>query len=741
MHDSVVWFRGMDAWYHMRLVDNLVANFPHLTAFDPFTGYPNGIEPPFHPLTGWLIAGAAMVLGGGAPSTQLIDITGAFYPVVLGALTIVPAYFTARALFGRVAGVATAFMLAILPGEFLSRSLLGFADHHVTEAFFATWTLLFLVLATRRVAALDMRPGSVRQHWLAGERRSFVYVLLAGISLGLYLLSWRGGIFLVLVLFVYVAVRAIVDYARHVESNDVVIVLTPAIVLGGAMVLPIVAQTWTPALFITALLGTAVSPLALRYIAHYVAGRGWQTRSYAAMLVGMGVAAVGVLAVVAPSAIRNALSAIDFMIPTGESLSITEMHPLFLPSGQFSLHIAWTNFVTVLPVSMLALVLLLRDRRIRKGSAMLFLVWAMVMLVAVLTQRRFGYYYAGSAAILTGYLVERLWQSEWVQRRVATLRRYTVANARTQKKAGRRAVRAQQAERRSAGLTLASVAAVLILVLVSPSIDMAHNFAAEPSLMTRGWMETLQWLERNSEEPMGPDAYYALFDTPSPGEEFDYPDSAYSIMAWWDYGHWLTRVSKRIPVSNPFQQGAQTAASYFLASDEATAEAQLDFLDTRYIIVDAKTAVASFHGVALWGQTSPANYFQTYTQHTPEGKTERLVLYYPSYFQTMLARLFSFRAEAAEPEMYDVIRYTTSGRAEEERTISDLERFESYEEAQAYIEASKDLNVALVSASPFRPCVPIEGMDGYSLVFESSTEVQLFGKRVPEVRIFEYSGA
>lgn len=37
-------FTGADAYYHMRLVDNLVHNFPHLTAFDAHLLYTVGTE-------------------------------------------------------------------------------------------------------------------------------------------------------------------------------------------------------------------------------------------------------------------------------------------------------------------------------------------------------------------------------------------------------------------------------------------------------------------------------------------------------------------------------------------------------------------------------------------------------------------------------------------------------------------------------------------------------------------------
>ena len=33
---------GVDAYYYMRLVDNLAAHFPQLTQFDPYLKYPGG---------------------------------------------------------------------------------------------------------------------------------------------------------------------------------------------------------------------------------------------------------------------------------------------------------------------------------------------------------------------------------------------------------------------------------------------------------------------------------------------------------------------------------------------------------------------------------------------------------------------------------------------------------------------------------------------------------------------------
>ena len=78
------------------------------------------------PFFDWLIAGAALVIGIGAPSPRLVDLVGAYTPPVIGALTAVPVYFLGRELFSRRAGLWAAFIVGVLPGQILLRSALGF---------------------------------------------------------------------------------------------------------------------------------------------------------------------------------------------------------------------------------------------------------------------------------------------------------------------------------------------------------------------------------------------------------------------------------------------------------------------------------------------------------------------------------------------------------------------------------------------------------------------------------------
>jgi len=149
VHGSV-WFRGTDAWYYMHHIENLAHHFPHINSFDPYMLYPGGGGSPARPFFEWLVASIAWLIGLGSPTPHTIDVVGAYVPPILGTLTIIAVYFIGKELFNHWVGLLSATLAAILPGEFLNRSLLGFTDHHVAESLFTTVTILFLTLAIKR---------------------------------------------------------------------------------------------------------------------------------------------------------------------------------------------------------------------------------------------------------------------------------------------------------------------------------------------------------------------------------------------------------------------------------------------------------------------------------------------------------------------------------------------------------------------------------------------------------------
>jgi len=150
-----------DPWYHMRLVENLVQHFPYRITFDSFTLFPYGQEVPFVPFFDLLLGFVIWVIGLGSPSQHTIEVVGAYFPAILGALVTVPVYFIGKELFNRNVGLLSAGLVAILPGEFIFRSLLGFTDHHIAEVLLSAVAALFLILAIKSAREKDDSPSLI----------------------------------------------------------------------------------------------------------------------------------------------------------------------------------------------------------------------------------------------------------------------------------------------------------------------------------------------------------------------------------------------------------------------------------------------------------------------------------------------------------------------------------------------------------------------------------------------------
>jgi len=251
-------------------------------------------------------------------------------------------------------------------------------------------------------------------------------------------------------------------------------------------------------------------------------------------------------------------------------------------------------------------------------------------------------------------------------------------------------------------------------------------------------------MKDNTPDPFGDsDFYYELYERPPSGETYDYPASAYGVMNFWDYGHWITRIAHRIPSANPFQAGVQVTAGFFIAQDESSANGILDKLDTRYVIMDYEMATEKFYGMPIWAGESESQFMEQYREETAEGGLELTTLYYPEYYQSMNSRLYNFNGEAVVPHNSTlVISY------EEQRTfllgdykeITSKESFATYEEAQEYLESQTAPNYRIVGEDPFTSPVPLEELEHYQLVHQSDPEVLTKKKVEPisYVKIFEY---
>jgi dolichyl-diphosphooligosaccharide--protein glycosyltransferase len=758
-------FAEADAYYHMRLVDNLLRNFPHFLAFDPYTAYPSGASVGWAPFFDWLLAGIIWMVSLGSPTPHTIDAVGAYFPAILGALTVIPVYFIGKELFNRWAGIISAGLVAILPGEFLTRSILGFTDHHVAETLFSTISILFLILAIKSARERQLTFNHIRRRdWLI-ITRPLAYSLLTGIFLGIYLLSWVGGLFFVFIISVYFIIQFILDNVRGESSDYLGIVGTVSWLVALALSLPLLPQTWVHSLYLPSLLVAILIPLVSSGISRAMVSKRIKRAYYPLILVVLGLAGLAIFYMIAPELVSSAIRRFNIFTPEGASLTILEVRPILFLGGKFTFQLVWGNFATGFFLSFISLGFLIY-LVIKRGSAdkSLLVVWSLIILAATFAQRRFAYYFAVNVALLTGYLSFLIYYvirfiidyfgnkstdfMSWQILEFSGLEEPTARSVQSPRRAKRR--RANLKKRGKAGfhptVTYASISLWVIVVfflVFFPNIKQTISTASmAPFAPSDAWCSALSWLRENTPEPFGsPDAYYKLYPRLPWKVKYEYPESAYGIMAWWDYGHWITRIAHRIPISNPFQQGASEAGEFFIAQDETSANKMMDELGARYTIIDNATVMAKFFGVVAFAGRQTEEFYSYYYQ-PKDGQLEPVrLLYYPEYYRSLAVRLYNFDGKAVTPEECMVISYEEkmTGEGIHYKQVIGSWSFTTYEEATSYVAGQKSGNYAIGSPNPFNSPVPLEELRHYKLIYSSDSFVMYAGVgRVPAVKIFEY---
>ena len=125
-------FYGPDSYDHLRRITLGMATFPHVPTFDYYMGYPEGTGQIWSPLFDYLLSALMLLFGA---DVDFLHIFAFWLPPVLGALTVILVYRVGTQLSGsRVAGAASALIVAILPGHILY-SFVSELDHHVLEPF------------------------------------------------------------------------------------------------------------------------------------------------------------------------------------------------------------------------------------------------------------------------------------------------------------------------------------------------------------------------------------------------------------------------------------------------------------------------------------------------------------------------------------------------------------------------------------------------------------------------------
>ncbi|WP_101297442.1 oligosaccharyl transferase, archaeosortase A system-associated [Halegenticoccus soli] len=346
-----------------------------------------------------------------------------------------------------------------------------------------------------------------------------------------------------------------------------------------------------------------------------------------------------------------------------------------------------------------------------RAERLFVVVWAAFITAAAFTQVRFNYYLAPVVVVMNAFLLGEVLRLLDLRRpasdAVGDIKGYQV---------------------------LAVVAAVMLIVtpaLVLPvdirntgtpaydrsatAMDVARSHG--PGDITR-WDESLRWLA--TETPAegtygGADNEMGYYDRYERTGDFEYPEGAYGVMSWWDYGHWITVMGERIPNANPFQQGATAAANYLLAPSEGRAAQVLanqstEGNQTRYVMVDYQmvTPGEKFGAPIVFydeENLDDRDFYDVVYQRSERGYSPVLLTHDQRYYQSMMVRLYHYHGSAMEPAPFviDWEPRTIDGTTFREAPRGDGEfvrTFDNVSAAREYVERDGSAQIGGVGPYP-----------------------------------------
>ncbi|HIE31275.1 MAG TPA: oligosaccharyl transferase, archaeosortase A system-associated [Methanosarcinales archaeon] len=655
--DGTIRFGGNDPWYHMRLVHALLHNYPHAMFYDAHAIPPYGCYIHFGPLFDHTIALLSLIIGLGQPTPRLVDTIGAYFPTFLGALVVIPVYFIGKHLHNRGTGLLAALIIATLPGQFLSRSLLGFTDHHVAEVLLSTATIMFFMLALMGARNQNLSLKNLNQDWRTAKY-PLGYAVLAGVAYAAYQLCWPGAPLFGAI----IVIASIIGYiAEHIRGRSVDYLTMVGITAFGVEL--ILVLPWLHpemgfsrvyySLFHAIIPIVAIAAFVLMHLISKEMNRRELNPYYYPVLLIVGMAVgLALMSVISPTLYLTIVRSpvMIFGIHTGGGATIAEASSMLVDRSTGELNIGresmvYGNFGNCFYVSLFGILLLGYYVVKRwKPEEILVLIWTVVMLLSIYGQNRFAYYYAVNVAIISAYFGTRILGFsgfKGVHTTIEDLPQFLVKNA---------------------GYIVLVIIIIGILVYPWGPAPLALKQARYAGGPNSAWYNSLDWMRNNTPETGL--SYYGPYERPPPGEPYPYPDTAYFVLSWWDYGHWIEVIGHRIPNANPFQAGigggknrTPGASTFFTAASEEEANAIADTLGTRYVVSDVQMATGKFYAITTWtGDTGG------YSEWLPIGDRMELV---PTmrYFNSMEGRLHIF--DGASLKHYRLVHESMAGNTAE----------------------------------------------------------------------------
>ncbi|MFA5330911.1 MAG: oligosaccharyl transferase, archaeosortase A system-associated [Methanoregula sp.] len=738
-----------DPLYNLRQVEQLLANNFNYAWFDPMTQYPNGTTIYWGPLFIY-ISGFACFIAGATTRPEIISVC-LLVPVAMAAVTVVLMYYIGKICGDWKTGLLAAGFTAVVSGQFFYRSLYGYFDHHIGEVLFSTlFCLVYLyILFSEKDTKIDLK---VQGTW---KKTAFLSVF-AGIAylLGLFLMPTM--ILFALIVVIFTVIQFIINTWRGQSSEYLLIIntVTFAVAIIGLLLFGLKNQSLDLSTYsvghiyayLSVIVGTGVLYLLARFL------KGKEKYYFPLSLAGLAVVFAGILLVISPQFFNQLLNAsFQFFGQAPVTNTVQE-------ARGWSVASAWNTFNYGLILMFFGgLICLYTIYRENRPQELFILIWSGLMCYSTWQHVRYEYYMAINVALLSAVCVSCV-----IERGKLDLISLAGCQGKTtdtdddssgesqgkskkQKKLPKKSTPVPGPRYLMAGLVI--VAAGIGLLFAYTSVSYSYgNASGNPLQMNTDWRESLDWMG-NGTPDTGVD-YYTIYDK----NTFTYPDTSYGVMSWWDYGHMITYIAKRIPNANPFQAGVagpNGAAAYFMSTNETEADDILDHDGTRYIITDIEMDTGKFWAMATWYNSTAATapYQVTMIMTDSTGTSyQPIQMNKGLYYETMVSRLHNFDGSMTNATSAYYVVYADTGvtqiaypvlmEAEAMNVTAATAKAEAYN-----LDAPAGYHAAVLNPSSVvvLPLSDIPALKHYRLVHESPTNVyNSENLDVKYVKIFEY---
>jgi dolichyl-phosphooligosaccharide-protein glycotransferase len=738
-----------DPLYNLRQAEVMLAHFPGYAWYDPMTLYPAGSTIYWGPLFPAIIAVVCLLTG--ASTRPEIIATALLVPPLMAAATVVVMYYAGRAFGDWKTGILASGFTAIICGQFFTVSYYGYIDHHIAEVLFST---IFCLMYCMAIVTGNRKPID-----LAGfnsYKNTLLFAIFAGIAYLLGLFVMPTIILFAMIVAIFTLIQFIIDFYRGRSSeyllliNGVTFIIAIAGLLAFGIKSPIIELSTYSMGHVIAYIGLIGGTSLLYLIARYLRGR--PKYYYPGVLAGIALLFVALLWLVSQP--LYTLFVADLFAFFGQQAVTNTVQEAM----GWSYDHAWFSFnYGLILFAGGALVILYRNSRNEHPHQIFALVWALMMLISTWQHVRYEYYLAISIALLSaicvGFALDQAARAlpGPVRDAPPTAGQDPNNDHPPKKRAAKPAKKTagQSPARDYPRIAVAAIVVVVAILFVYTSVALSYSITSDlRTNMIADWKESLEWMGNNTPES-GVD-YLAIHDPAT----FRYPNQAYGVMSWWDYGHMITYIAKRIPNANPFQQGvagSNGSASYFVATSEDDANRILDYDGTRYVVTDIlmdDIVTGKFHAMATWHNSTAGLSPFSQTFYIPgrnnASQYETTAFIRQEYYVTMVSRLHNFDGSMtnatevyyvtyADPVITGAALPAIMGGALMNATVAEEKA------AQFNAAAAEGYHAGIYGSRLYQPAGDIPALRHYRLVHESPTNVYTSDTlNVKFVKVFEY---